>query len=150
CIYNIISWIMAKVYYWLMTVSNYPTWRKFDRYEISGGAVRPAPRARLQRYQPWQKFEEAKGKYRKVTTLWGEFLEISRRIKAESGATLRPSRAGEALILEWCNRYGLLGILPGQAQFISLPPTSENLDRYPDMAVMGSQRFLVQRRFARV
>jgi hypothetical protein len=54
------------------------------------------------------------------------------------------------VILDWCNEYGLLGILPGQAQFIALLPIYENIDQYPGVAVAGSQRCILQRMYARV
>jgi hypothetical protein len=125
-------------------------WWKFDRYTISGGAVRPARGAARQAYDPWQIFESARGKYRKVKTLWGDFVELGRQIRADAGTSLRPSVTGEALILEWCNNYGLLGILPGQAQFISLVPTYEQVDRDSAVNLARSPRAMVQRSFGRV
>ncbi|MGI9147759.1 MAG: hypothetical protein ACR2IK_14605, partial [Chloroflexota bacterium] len=36
------------------------TWWHFDRYEIRGGALRPAPGATLQSYDPWARYAQAR------------------------------------------------------------------------------------------
>jgi hypothetical protein len=65
----------------------------------------------------------------------------------------QPSPAGQEEILAWCNRYGLLGILPGQALKIHLPPTYERGQDYlPKMGGISesSYRARVYRSYERI
>jgi hypothetical protein len=97
-------------------------------HELSTGfrtrVVRPAPGVGS-RYDPWELFDAAKGKYRTAETLWGEFAEIVRCIRQDALDPYVPSPRGESLILDWSNKYGLLGVLPLSAQMIVLPAVYE-------------------------
>jgi len=105
-------------------------WCRFDRYRIEKGAIRPAKGALVTIYDPWEIFESVKGERRTVNSLWGEFVELARRVKEASvepshfGSYL-PSRDGAVLIRDWSNKYGLLGLLPSTAVEIVLPATWE-------------------------
>src|SRR5690242_15503915 len=37
-------------------------WYRFNRYEITGGYIRPAPAAKLELYEPWKLFRAPTGK----------------------------------------------------------------------------------------
>ncbi len=132
-------------------------WWRFDRCEIQEGAVRGAPGTQRITYNPWERFESLKGKYRTVNTLWGEFVELSRQVREASVAPHQkgfywPSATGQALILKWCNTYGLLGILPGTVQSIALPPTWEAAETVinPSRLLPNTAEVTVQRTHARV
>jgi len=125
-------------------------WHRYDRYIIADNAIRPAAGASLIRYDPWEMFESVKGKYRTVQTLWGEFIELAQFLQDDAGNMFKPTAKGESLILDWCNRYGLLGILPNWADRIVLPPTYERAHPYYGQAVGPYQRFTVQQIHARI
>src|SRR5258707_976640 len=90
-------------------------WWKSERLTISGTTIRPAERTICEQYDPWDVYESVKGKYRTVTTLWGEFAEIVRQIRQGAVDRYTPSPKGRLLILNWSRKYGLLGLLPGKA-----------------------------------
>jgi hypothetical protein len=125
-------------------------WWRSDTYVISENAIRPKPGASLRAYNPWETFGGSKGKPRTVSTLWGEFAETVRQIRADAVRPYTPSKRGEALMLEWSARYGLLGILPGRAQIIVLPPTYERAEGYMPKTYVPSGRCMVQRKYAKV
>jgi hypothetical protein len=104
-------------------------WWRFDRYQIAAGAIRPAPKARLETFDPWNTFARAKGQFRTVETIWGNLAELVRQLEQDAVAECTPSSQGEKLILDWCHRYGLLGLLPGTAVKIDLPPTYQDARR---------------------
>ncbi len=105
------------------------TWWRLDRYEIADGVLRPAPRARLQRFDPWKRFYEVEGEYRTVETLWGEFAELARQFQLGAESTIL-SPEGRQKILDWCQHYGLLGLLLAKALHITLPPSYESSAEY--------------------
>jgi hypothetical protein len=117
---------------------------------VMNGAVRPKAEAAPQPYDPWERFGALQGQYRTAETLWGEFVETMRQIEAEV-VGYAPSAKGESLIVEWSNKYGLLGVLPAQAQLIVLPPTYERAEQYfSGFPRRISNRAIIQRRYARV
>ena len=60
-----------------------------------------------------------------------------------------PSARGEALILDWSNKYGLLGVLPSSIQMMVLPPIYEpTLEA--DSSLSSSKPWIVQRKHARL
>jgi hypothetical protein len=125
-------------------------WWRSDTYAISNNAIRPTPGANLLTYNPWETFEGSRRKPRTVSTLWGEFAETVRQIRADAVSPYTPSKRGEALVLDWSARYGLLGILPGRAQTIVLPPTYERAEEYMPKTYVPSGRCMVQRKYAKV
>jgi hypothetical protein len=93
-----------------------PLWR-FDKHEISSGYLAPAAGAALKQYDPGQEYDMLKRWTIKppYTTL----LNLARGLRS-SGPDVSPDDA--RLILDFCNRYGLPGILPGTTSYIRLPP----------------------------
>jgi hypothetical protein len=104
-------------------------WGKFSRYEIHNDQIRPAPGAYFERYDPWDV-------YRKSLVTKGEnapYVSLM-RLAEELGAYRHPDtgdwgyqqwgwdEAQRAQVLFWCERFGLLGILPHIAISIDLPP----------------------------
>ena len=95
-------------------------WCRFSRYEIRDGAIRPARNADLSWYDPWEIYrisEKDKGTpppYQSllalVWSLGAVFVEAESRWRFDCGAeSLDLSEQNE--ILDWCSRFGLLGIL---------------------------------------
>lgn len=84
-------------------------WPKFSRYEISGGYIRPAPDATISRYQlrrdPNTKEERP-------------YIGLARAIGAHGSLS-----GSEHVILEWCRRFGLLGVLLQRVETVVFPPT---------------------------
>ena len=125
---------------------HFASWWKYERYEISHSSplsvIRPATQAKGVAYDPWSFFEANRGKYRKVNTLWGELAEIVRRLDLNPHDLSVLSPEGESLVLDWCNKYGLLGLLPASAYSITLPPVWERSETSHPVTV-------IQRRYYR-
>jgi hypothetical protein len=107
-------------------------WVRFESYEIRGGYVRPTEDALRQgpkRYDPWKEQAEAV-KNRDDARRMALGLDRLGNSLSERGESLRwfedPSpltEQSEKLVIDWCNRYGLLGLLPHHALGVTLHPT---------------------------
>ena len=94
-------------------------WWRFSRYEIRNGAIYPARRCCLQTIRPLGNVRTCAGGgsglphgKRMIEPPYQQLVALYR--------TPQPSDTA-ATILEWCSRFGLLGILPHRAQSITLP-----------------------------
>ncbi len=123
-------------------------WWRFEACTIENNALRPAPGALRHAYNPWECFNDVKGKYRTVPTLWGEFAELVSHVRADAIGRYQPSPKGASRILDWSNKYGFLGVLPSSVQMIVLPPTSEADEQ--DLAAGLTPGCLIQRRHVRI
>lgn len=122
-------------------------WWRFSRYEIRDGAIIPAEDARLEQYDPWETYRASKrdasvsrpyqslirlllslGAFRDEThDMWrlerdGEFRTLNKNVSLRipnKDLTFAPGE--QQAIVDWCSRYGLLGILPHAAISIELP-----------------------------
>jgi hypothetical protein len=104
------------------------TWWHFDRYEICGGALRPAADAALVTYDPWARYEEArsgwgssggKAPYEVLLDLvWR--LRLRPTSNKDEPTQLEPE--SRQALLSWCAEYGLLGLLPHEAEVAYLAP----------------------------
>jgi hypothetical protein len=100
-------------------------WWRFSKYEVNGGYIRRAPDDKEPIvYDPWQGWEESrlhqKGKdtgsavvYQKLLSLVGEIQRIEGATSASelvqaTALSLRSRR----LLEDWCQEFGLLGVLP--------------------------------------
>lgn len=101
------------------------SWWRFSRYELHDGYIRPARGAKLEEYTPWDLHARSRDTrqrhrqppYQELATLLGEFhgaLDYS-------GKFVPTAKAVEAL-LDWCQRYGLLGLLPHEAEMVTFRP----------------------------
>lgn len=98
-------------------------WWRFDRYEVRDGYIRPAPRAKLQRYDPWEAYQAGKApgrKRRKQAPPYQSLLDI---LQKGSFFPLEPE--SEKNLLQWCSAHGLLGIVPHEALMVTLWPCWE-------------------------
>ena len=100
---------------------HYPPWRKPTLpFVLSNRAIRLAPGAVSQIYNPWRR-RKPPLKARRITTLWADFAELVRRIQCDQLRPYFPSPAGIERILKWSSDFGLLGILCGPTSKIVLP-----------------------------
>jgi hypothetical protein len=115
-------------------------WWRFTRYEIREGSIRPAENADLQWYDPWEIYRKSEwhtgtprpyqslvelvlsigGFYDEAHLMW----RLERSPDAESLISFKDDSLTsdeQRKILDWCSRFGLLGILPHNALTIELP-----------------------------
>jgi len=93
-------------------------WWRFDRYEIRGDFIRPAPGAALGPFDPskWPRSGKAD---------CPPHLELARLVRAvPRGPWPKELRDG---VLDWCRRHGLLGLMPHN--LLSVRLGSWQLDR---------------------
>src|SRR6266581_4208348 len=108
-------------------------WWRFSEYEIHDGAIKPARNAKFERYDPWEIYGTSEWNTtisRPYQSLMGLVLSLG-AVFDEHTVTwrLRNKRFIEgsltsdeqAEVLDWCSRFGLLGILPHLAVTIQLP-----------------------------
>lgn len=110
-------------------------WWRFSKYEIRNEAICPAEGATLEPYDPWEAFEDARagnqpsgqGK-RIIEPPYRQLFSVVRENKKKKQVTY-----DDALIIDWCSRFGLLGILPHRVHSITLPArwgtTEDSRDR---------------------
>jgi hypothetical protein len=106
-------------------------WWKFDRYELKDGHVLGAAGAVLKEYDPWELYERSRTR-KSTQPPYAALLGLARKIQ-EVREPEEPEDNGEAwesralknelanAVLEFCQQYGLLGILPHQALQVSIP-----------------------------
>jgi hypothetical protein len=103
-------------------------WKRWTCYELVNGVVIPAQNAELEEYDPWERYRANFGKYRTVEQPYCSLLELGKHLDREKNAGRRPSKAdskqvsegtkrgpqngADKLILDWCNKHGLLGLIP--------------------------------------
>ena len=94
-------------------------WWKFTQYELKDGYICPAPDATLSAYDPWS--EPSPG----VDTAYASLANLVPRGRdAGDNGTVSPDTAAAAL--EWCQRYGLLGVLLQRVEKIVLQTWTED------------------------
>lgn len=103
------------------------TWWRFTRYEIRDGYIRPAPTAKLETYDPWEEYRAARltpsKELSQLVPYWN-FIALFSRMKMEPDSAGRPvlPPKSEAAVIDWCERYGLLGLLLQQVEKVVLAP----------------------------
>ncbi len=103
-------------------------WWRFSRYEIRGGYICPAPNARLSQYDPWTATEQKGRPFESLLKLMhgidydleGTFVNSATGHGEVNMPALTP--AATERILNWCARYGLLGIALQQMRALVLAP----------------------------
>src|ERR1039457_6984167 len=97
-------------------------WYRFDRYEIKGGYICPAPNAKLEPYEPWRNFRSLSGK-EAIKQPYEPLLHLAQEIDLDYSAHWpgKLLRGGEEKVVEWCSQYGLLGTLLHRVETIILP-----------------------------
>ena len=103
------------------------SWWKFDRYELRDGMIRPARGAKLSRYDPWEDQNSAAPLQQDRVPAYRSLLDMVNRLRyLESPSPKTRDRQlqprSEKELLDWCGRYGLLGVLLHDAVQITLAP----------------------------
>jgi len=111
-------------------------WWRWSKYELRGGYLRPAPTARLHFYDPrklWLRTRpvgRSSAQKGKSLTPYGSLLEMLRSLKYIDNDEFTPADVdmltgpltddSEKAIVNWCRRYGLLGVLPHRVSQVTL------------------------------
>lgn len=87
-------------------------WWRFDSYEFRDGYIRPAKGARGSWYDPWRVYREARASRKDAPAPYQELLPLARSVRFRLFAgTFEPEPEEVERVLEWCSRWGLLGVL---------------------------------------
>jgi len=130
-------------------------WWRFSHYEVRDRIIQPVTGATLEEYDPWSEYQRSR--------TWGDkgsappppyqaLLALKQHLRLD--VNLRLTRESEEAVLAWCNRYGLLGLLPHY--FDHLPPEIEMLDpavdgpayAEPDIRYQAGEWRETERRYA--
>jgi hypothetical protein len=106
-------------------------WWRFDRYDIQDAVIRPAPGARLSWYDPWADFQQIRNQTNGQTA-YIELARLGSLLKADpatKGYLTGLSPDSRSKILAWCDRHGLLGVLLGRWESVTLSPQRLGRDR---------------------
>jgi hypothetical protein len=126
-------------------------WWRFNRYEIrEAGFIRrqlyilPAVGAKLVEYDPWARWQRDRPAVgQSIESPYRAFLDMVSRLRCKTPAIKRfseiPSNRWDALsedltensramIIEWCQEYGLLGLMPHSIYQIVLAP---HVEKFP-------------------
>jgi len=110
-------------------------WWRFDAYEIRAGYIRPALGAKLMDYNPWIEYNKNRTPSdqspRRVP--YHSLLELVSTLFAQP----RLTNDGEKLLLDWCVRHGLLGVLLQRTSFLTLAARWVPLPKIPGLKRIG-------------
>jgi hypothetical protein len=103
-------------------------WWRFSKYQIVDGVIFPADGATCERYDPWQLFDQARagdqqllqGK-RMVEPPYQKLFSLVKTTKGPSWSEGKGLGYDVDAIINWCSRFGLLGLLPHCAYAVTLP-----------------------------
>lgn len=149
-------------------------WWHFTRYEIRSECIVPAKGARLVKYDPWERYRRARRRgrghpadYEELANLLVELRRVyeQRMSPAMKNLAADLARSGvgriglsttrsqvrdllqphdEAPLLEWCNRNGLLGVLPHESISVIFRPLW-NRHPFRKSPIVPTQTFYVSR-----
>lgn len=110
-------------------------WWRFDKYEIRGRAIRPAPGAQLTVYDPWKLYLRSRTRGNETLPPYAEFVNLRQSLSVGI-------RESEAAIVEWCSRYGLPGILPHETRSATLAPRWVSVGDSASLIVPGQVQYV--------
>jgi hypothetical protein len=120
---------------------------KFSFYQIRDGYIIPSPMATLEWYDPWDNYQrgkQQKGNQPPYQSLFAllESFERSRPLRAHNwmDSPKELPQDGPQRILDWCSKFGLLGLLPHNLRRIQQTP------RF----VAGNERWVYRPEYERV
>lgn len=98
---------------------------------IRDGYIRPVPGAKLEKYDPWSVYRQARERGSDRDPPHQTLLKLVKNMLPKLGSdfaefTLMPKI--ETAVLTWCREHGLLGVLPQRARQIVLAPRWEALE----------------------
>jgi len=112
-------------------------WWRFSSYRMKDGCILPDRGASLQWYDPWPSFQHTRaltiGQAPAATQPgYQSLMKLVHQLEYIPGRRypdcLTPS--SQARILEWCQQYGLLGVLLSRWESISLAPQRDDADHW--------------------
>jgi hypothetical protein len=112
--------------------TSFGEWWRFERYEIRGEHICPAPRAKLIRYDPWEKYHQARAGRRGLRAPHEDLIRVAETLtfrRQGEALVYAPAAESEERILSWCNEYGMLGILPQELVALTLQPRSQDFPK---------------------
>jgi hypothetical protein len=100
------------------------SWWRFDRYEIKDNVIQPAADSVCTLYDPWADFQKVRNQTHGQPA-YSELARLATTLQAEVATKCGVrgfSPESEAKILDWCARYGLLGVLLSRWESVTLSP----------------------------
>lgn len=98
-------------------------WWRFSKYEVRDGYIRPARGANLETYDPWRTDPGDETTNRPYLAMVKLLPDVAHRVWPPPKDKPVPVDAEtDALLTAWCERYGMLGLLPHKALMASLAP----------------------------
>ena len=85
-------------------------WCRANTYEFKDGAIVPASGAKIRIYDPWAASRERADAGGITIPIYQELIDVAGEVATANFRSLRPQDFDG--ILDWCSRYGLLGLLP--------------------------------------
>jgi hypothetical protein len=122
-------------------------WWRFQRYELRDGIIRPVRGAKLAEYDPWKEFYDAQARYKDRLRPYTELVNLvstlgeelaCQRLHGKSRMVL--SRKVKKVLLDWCNRFGLLGVLLQRTFSVVLAPRWKFDSRLHEMTGYGGTK----------
>ena len=95
-------------------------WWRHDRYEIRERHIRPADNARLVAYDPWEARLGSRIGQKEASPPYESLSGLIDDIEFHSKGRFAPE--SELMVVEWCARYGLLGVLLQRVRWVVLAP----------------------------
>lgn len=117
-----------------------PGYFRWSSYRLFDGCLTPSPDAVLVEENPWDRFGENARRYRRFDQPYLAVLALNQELRKLHGrVALQPRRPRdpsqppevgprndvEALLLDWANTHGLLGVLPVRCNWIATGPEGE-------------------------
>jgi hypothetical protein len=111
-------------------------WWRFNLYEIQDGCIRPAQGAKLEWYDPWPDFQSTRRQTigqapDAAQPGYQSLMKLVHELEYLPGQKRYPdclTQKSQALILEWCQQHGLLGVLLSRWEAIHLAPQHDATD----------------------
>jgi hypothetical protein len=95
-------------------------WWRWTSYELRRGYLRRSPGATLEPYYPVDSHWEQRRGRREDAPAYATLIGLADRVVRDSSGRLGAEDA--AAVVQWCDQYGLLGILLHQVQEVRLAP----------------------------
>lgn len=114
-------------------------WWRHESYEIRAGYIVPSDDAECCAYDPWELHHVARTPGTDLRSPAAQLLRIAGKLnfeqRAQSGGGTTFVIEGEEELLDFCSRYGLLGILPHEAVSVTPAPPAMYAARSHELIV---------------
>jgi len=98
------------------------SWWRFNSYEIREGWLRPAPKAALEQFDPWTTYWETPSENRVSEPPYVAFVNMITALPVPNADddAIQLAADEETALLDWCGKYGLLGLLTHMFLYVSI------------------------------